>query len=238
LPDHFYAEVSGFLEFTRSVPFRDKAHYYESGLQKADGSTNKGAFGRAVRILTDEEYDIIWRAGFGPVIGLEQARRIPEQDISENLPLVAEEHARFLNDEQPRTEDRRIVEQLVSRPFRERAFAVAVKAAYQDTCAVTGLKMVNGGGRSEVQAAHIRPVAVSGPDSVRNGLALSGTIHWMFDRGLLSIDEDYRLLVAERAVPDAITRLLPEDRRLLLPARQDLWPHPAFLAYHRTTFKG
>jgi len=35
-----------------------------------------------------------------------------------------------------------------------------------------------------------------GPDSVRNGIALSGTVHWMFDRGLLSIDDDYAMLVA------------------------------------------
>ena len=61
---------------------------------------------------------------------------------------------------------------------------------------MTGLRIINGGGRSEVQAAHIRPVASSGPDSVRNGLALSGTAHWMFDRGLLSIGDDYSILIA------------------------------------------
>ncbi|WCK77893.1 hypothetical protein [Agrobacterium fabrum] len=44
--------------------------------------------------------------------------------------------------------DRRIVSQVVQRPFRDRAFSVAIKAAYQDTCAVTGLKLINGGGRS------------------------------------------------------------------------------------------
>ncbi|MGH6673150.1 MAG: HNH endonuclease [Xanthobacteraceae bacterium] len=44
---------------------------------------------------------------------------------------------------------------------------------------MTGLQIINGGGRAEVQAAHIRPVAAGGFDSVRNGLALSGTIHWI-----------------------------------------------------------
>jgi putative restriction endonuclease len=42
---------------------------------------------------------------------------------------------------------------------------------------MTGLRIFNGSGRAEVQAAHIRPVADNGPDSVRNGLALSSTIH-------------------------------------------------------------
>ena len=76
-------------------------------------------------------------------------------------------------------QDRRIISQLVSRPFRDKAFAAAVKTAYRDTCAMTGLKLINGGGRSEVQAAHIRPVEHNGTDSVRNGIALSGTMHWM-----------------------------------------------------------
>lgn len=235
LRDHFYAEVSCFLPFTTSVPFKDDSFYYESALEKSDGSTNKGAFGRSVRLLPDHEYDLIWRAGFGPVIGLEEA--LPpadEQPSLPSLPLVAEKQSPFV----AMTEERRIVEQLVSRPFRDRAFKAAVKTAYQDTCAITGLRIINGGGRSEVQAAHIRPVADKGPDSVRNGIALSGTIHWMFDRGLLSTGEDYRLLVADRALPDGVSRLLPADRQLRLPTERDLWPHPAFLAYHRKSFKG
>ena len=68
---------------------------------------------------------------------------------------------------------------------------------YGDRCAMSGIKLINGGGRSEAQAAHIRPVAQRGPDSVRNGIALSGTMHWMFDRGLVSIADDYKLLFAK-----------------------------------------
>src|SRR3546814_4171855 len=70
--------------------------------------------------------------------------------------------------EEPSTFDRPIVERVIARPFRDAAFARAVKSAYADTCAITGLKIINGGGRSEVQAAHIRPVVSQGPDSVRS----------------------------------------------------------------------
>jgi putative restriction endonuclease len=104
---------------------------------------------------------------------------------------------------------------------------------------MTGLKIINGGGRPEVQAAHIRPVAHNGADSVRNGLALSGTIHWMFDRGLVSINDDYSMLIAKDRVPDTVYRLLRDDLKLILPARHDLRPHPKYLAYHREyVFKG
>ena len=132
-----------------------------------------------------------------------------------------------------------MVEQLVSRPFRERAFSTSVKVAYRDTCAMTGLCIINGGGRSEVQAAHIRPVAEDGPDAVSNGLALSGTVHWMFDRGLLSVDDDYSLLVARNAVPDSVLRMLTPERRLLLPDRSELFPGRKYLDFHRrNVFKG
>lgn len=239
--DHYYAEVSNFLPFTRPVPFREGGNTYESGLEKPDGSTNKGAFGRAVRNIPDQEYDLIWRSGFGHVIGLDPRSR-PEPDVPEEpwhpANKVAEERVPFQFDV-PEEVDRRIVEQLISRPFRDRAFTAAVKSAYNDTCAMTGLKIINGGGRSEVQAAHIRPVEHRGPDSVRNGIALSGTVHWMFDRGLISIDDDYGLLVAQERLPDTATRLLNPDGKLRLPGRQDLLPHPKFLEYHRReVFKG
>ncbi|MBX9460355.1 MAG: HNH endonuclease [Brevundimonas sp.] len=73
---------------------------------------------------------------------------------------------------------------LVNRKVRDTSFRRQVCRAYDDTCAITGLRIINGGGRSEVQAAHIWPVEHGGPDTVRNGLALSGTVHWLFDRHL------------------------------------------------------
>ncbi len=113
------------------------------------------------------------------------------------------------------------------------AFGRAVKDAYGDTCAMTGLRIINGGGRSEVQAAHIRAVAADGPDSVRNGIALSSTLHWMFDRGLVSVGDDVRILLAGNAIPDAIRGMLPPDGRLHVPEAEAPRPHPAFFEYHR-----
>jgi putative restriction endonuclease len=225
-PDHFYAFVSEFLEFDRPVPFREGASYFEAGLERADGKTNKGAFGRAVRQISDIEYDLILQAGFARTLG--EFSELPGAD-----PTASE------FDEEAVAFRRPVIEQIMRRPFREAAFAVRVKDAYENTCAMTGLKIINGGGRAEVQAAHIRPVAHDGPDSIRNGLALSGTVHWMFDRGLISVDDDWRILVAKDKLPDTVTRLLLEDRRVLPPRQADLHPHSSFLRYHRERiFKG
>lgn len=63
-PDHFYAFVSNYLEFERPVSFKEGQRYFEAGLSRADGKTNKGAFGRAVRSIPDAEYELIIQAGF------------------------------------------------------------------------------------------------------------------------------------------------------------------------------
>jgi len=224
-PEHFYAFVSNYLEFDRPVSFKEGERYFENALLRADGKTNKGAFGRAVRSVSDSEYGLIWHAGFLRTIG----------EIS-SAPAEAGVQSSGFTDE-PLTSDRPLIERMVSRPFRDAAFALGVKDAYANTCAMTGISIINGGGRAEVQAAHIRPVAHDGTDSVRNGLALSGTIHWLFDRGLVSIDEDYRILVARGRLPDTVTRMLRDD--VLLPKRADQRPHLLFLRYHRDRiFKG
>lgn len=227
--NHFYGFVDNYLEFDHPVPFRDGKFYYESGLQREDGNTNRGAFGRAVRPLPDKEYELILQAGF--------VRTIDQLD--EDASTHGQLDSAYIVAE-PTVVDRRILHRMISRPFREAAFAVTVKDAYHNTCAMSGLRIINGGGRAEVQAAHIRPVASQGPDSIRNGLALSGTVHWMFDRGLLSIDEDtVTILIARDRLPDAAVRLLNEDHRLILPERSEFHPHRQYLDYHRlNVFKG
>lgn len=222
--DHYYALISHYLEFDRPVPFRESDQYYESALQRPDGETNKGAFGRSVRQLPDHEYDVIVQSGFTATIA---SRAQIKDDPFHGL---AEEPAIF---------ERPVTEQVVARPFRDAAFARSVKFAYDNACTITGLKIINGGGRAEVQAAHIRPVASNGPDSVRNGLALCGTVHWMFDRGLISIEDDYSILIAKNQVPDTIERLINDNRKLRLPSQAEWRPHSQFLQFHRETiFKG
>ena len=221
---YYYALVSHYLEFDRPVPFREGEHYFESKLQRADGKTNKGSFGRSVREIPDSEYEDILNFGFG-------------RNLVRRLSLL-KGLATELRDA-PDSIERSVVEQVVKRPFRDAAFSRQVKAAYGDTCAVTGIKIINGGGRSEVQAAHIRPVKDNGPDSIRNGIALSGTLHWMFDRGLVSIDDDYSILTAKGAIPEPLRSMFNADMRLLTPDNRLLAPHSKFLAYHReNVFKG
>ena len=51
----------------------------------------------------------------------------------------------------------------------------------------------------EDEAAHIRPVEHNGPDIISNGIALSGTAHWMFDRGLVGYQTIFRSLSPDKS---------------------------------------
>src|SRR4029077_1524771 len=126
-----------------------------------------------------------------------------------------EEQAPFQFDEQ-----RERLSFTVSRIVRDRVFRRIVLRAYDQRCAITGLKLINGGGRAEVAAAHIRPVAENGPDIVSNGIALSGTVHWMFDRGLLGLSDDLTILLSRQLNdPDGVRALINKTGHALPPKR-------------------
>lgn len=130
--------------------------------------------------------------------------------------------------------ERERIEMVTNRVVRDRVFRRVVLRAYDERCAVTGLKLINGGGRAEVNAAHIRPVEHSGPDIANNGIALSGTVHWMFDRGLISITDDLEIVISRHVNDrDGAEGLINRTRRLIGPSLERDRPHPAFLAWHR-----
>jgi putative restriction endonuclease len=226
-PGHHYAHMADFMEFDRPVPFREGARYYESLLRRSDGQTSRGAFGRSVRSIPPHEFNLILQAGFS-------LAPEPWDRLSDPQSLVADSRGQLLLAEDvPEYVARSTVAQIINRKFRDIAFRRHVRNAYQNTCAVTGLRLINGGGRPEVQAAHIRPVEHDGPDTVRNGIALTGTAHWLFDRGLISFSDDYRILLSPHGVPDDLDRLIRKERSLIVPSEAARRPHATYLRWHR-----
>jgi putative restriction endonuclease len=131
-------------------------------------------------------------------------------------------------------QERSRVDYLTSRIVRDRIFRRVILRAYDARCAITSLKLINGHGRAEVEAAHIRPVEADGPDIVSNGLALSGTAHWMFDRGLISIADDHEILISRQVNnTDSVRAIINKSGRILAPACAVDQPHPHFLQWHR-----
>jgi putative restriction endonuclease len=224
--EHFYANIADYVEFPEPVPFKIAGRLLESSLRNPDGSTNPGAFINSVRLLEAEDFDKICQLGMTAAIAdVNLAETVIAREFA-----VAETQAEY-------GAPRRIA--TVSRPVRDAAFSRVIKAAYDRTCAMTGLKLINGGGRSEIVAAHIKPVEDDGPDSPRNGIALSRTVHWLFDRGFLSIQDNGEILQAAGLVPEPVRRLLNPEGRIFLPNDLTFAPHQVFLRYHREMkFKG
>jgi putative restriction endonuclease len=224
--DHFYAELEHFLPFPNPVPFkRSDGGFWESKLDRGGGQVSKGAMGWSIRRIPDHEFSLIWTAGYAPVLS------DPDFSVSASAEWGVEENQVPF--------ERPTISQLTNRKFRDKAFSAQVRAAYDSRCAITGLKIINGGGRAEMEAAHIMPVAEDGPDSVRNGVALSRTVHWMFDRGLISIDDDYSLLKAKGRLPEGAERLFDPSGVVNVPDDEREQPNPLFLRWHREhCFKG
>jgi putative restriction endonuclease len=212
-----------YLDFASPVPFSDEDGPIERGLLNEVGAIS-GRAQAAVRGLSSSDFNRIVAAGLA-----DEKPLLPRTDFLIDEPIVREESAPFVFDEA-----RERVSAIVSRVVRDRVFRRIVLRAYDERCAVTGLKLINGGGRAEVEAAHIRPVEASGPDIVSNGLALSGTAHWMFDRGLIGLDDDMRIMISRQANdPDSIQSVINATGRILLPQREADRPHPQFVRWHR-----
>jgi putative restriction endonuclease len=80
---------------------------------------------------------------------------------------------------------------------RDTAFRETLLTQYQRRCAVSGIALATQL-HAEAEAAHVIPVGRGGPDEPRNGLTLTGTLHWAFDRGLFGVGENRRVIIPER----------------------------------------
>lgn len=216
-----------YLEFDRDVPFQSDGAYPERSVLNEMGRVS-GRAQAAVRTIPDADFNRIIS------LGLEtQEPLLPRVDDAIGLSAVQEEQAGFVYDE-----DKTKV--LTMRTVRDRIFRSKVLEAYGSRCSLTGFKFINGGGRAEVEAAHIKSVGAKGPDVVQNGLALSGTIHWMFDRGLVSVADDRQILLSNHINDvDGVRKILNENGLAVFPEHPSERPDPRYLQWHREQcFKG
>lgn len=196
MEDHHFAFLDDYIDFDRPVGYLENGGF-ERKLVMPGGSINSGRSVQAVRLIEDREFAAIVTAGLSDPDEWPERIDVP----SDNRPLPAFDEpgqAAYLAGPY----ERPIISQTINRPFREAKFRQHIRKVYDRTCAFTGLRLINGGGRPEVEAAHIIPVERGGNDSVQNGIALSGTVHWMFDRGLLSLADDYRILCSRQLNAD------------------------------------
>lgn len=119
---------------------------------------------------------------------------------------------------------------------RNGLFKRLVPRLYQQQCSFTGMSLSSLYKHSFIDACHIVPFSQTQNDSVTNGIALCPNMHRAFDRGLLSIDDSYRILVSEHLTEDqnhpyALNAL--KGRKIILPQQQNHYPAQEALEWHR-----
>jgi putative restriction endonuclease len=73
------------------------------------------------------------------------------------------------------------------------AFRVLITDAYERKCAISGERTL-----PVLDAAHIKPYDKSGPHSISNGILLRTDLHKLFDKGYLTITNDYKIEVSRK----------------------------------------
>lgn len=114
------------------------------------------------------------------------------------------------------------------------AFRLSVTDAYTKRCAITGEKTL-----PVLEAAHIKPYAEAGPNTVTNGLLLRSDMHKLFDDGYITVTPDYKIEISKR-----IREEFENGREyyqyqgkelLILPKAAVNRPGADYLNYHNTT---
>lgn len=109
---------------------------------------------------------------------------------------------------------------------RDTLFRREIVRLYDDTCCITGLRVSARYAFSMVDACHIVPFYKTFNNHPTNGIALCPNLHRAFDKGAISIDDNYRVIVSRTFVENesstyslktlAGTRIgLPKDERFL-----------------------
>jgi len=119
---------------------------------------------------------------------------------------------------------------------RNAFFRKLVVREYDYRCAFCKLRIIRNLNQNIVDGAHIKPFSEFLDSKIDNGLSLCKNHHWAFDLGWFSIDDNYRILVAQGLDDDSpYTRAMKEfDRDLIiLPSNERHFPRLESLQWHR-----
>ncbi|MBX2985930.1 MAG: HNH endonuclease [Bacteroidia bacterium] len=119
--------------------------------------------------------------------------------------------------------------------LRGSLFKREIPKIYNNTCCVSGMKIDATINVSMIDACHIVPFSISYDDSVTNGIALCPNLHRAFDRGLIAIDDDYRVVVSKsfKEVETSYNIRAFEGKEIQLPRMKSYYPLSENFGWHR-----
>lgn len=122
---------------------------------------------------------------------------------------------------------------------RNSTFKKVIPQIYNFTCAITGMRVQDIKGYNYIDACHIIPFRVSHDDKINNGIALNPLMHRLFDKHLISIDTNYRILISnkfEENLQSPFNLKQFEGKTINLPFGESYYPSLDNLKLHREKF--
>ncbi|HEX8460614.1 MAG TPA: HNH endonuclease [Segetibacter sp.] len=118
--------------------------------------------------------------------------------------------------------------------IRDGVFKKVVPQIYNYTCCISGMRIIASSEVQMIDACHIIPFSESHDDTISNGISLCPNLHRAFNRGLISVNGNYQVIVstafAESSVDYSIKQY--EGKRLSLPKDQAHFPSLGNLNWH------
>lgn len=120
--------------------------------------------------------------------------------------------------------------------IREAFFRKTVIHIYDYRCAFCQLKVKRSLNQFIVDGAHIKPFSEFYDNQINNGISLCKNHHWAFDHGWFTIDDDYKIILAndlEEDSPNATPMKNFDGVKILVPDQKIYLPKQEALRWHR-----
>ena len=122
--------------------------------------------------------------------------------------------------------------------LRGSLFKREIPKIYNSTCCISGMRIDSTISISMIDACHIVPFSESHDDTITNGIALCPNLHRAFDRGLIAVSDEYRVIISKAFKEDESNYGIKkfENLQIRLPKDQRYYPLLKNFESHRVKF--
>lgn len=119
--------------------------------------------------------------------------------------------------------------------FNAVSFRDFVMVGYGNLCAITGT-VIKYESYMNLEAAHIKPKSHGGLFLPNNGMALCRDLHWAFDKGFFTLDDDLKVVVHPKLTSEYLNSF--NGKKIRIPSNQFFVPDLDNVRYHRENVYG
>lgn len=119
--------------------------------------------------------------------------------------------------------------------FNAVSFRDFIMVGYDNLCAITGT-VIKYESYMNLEAAHIKPKSHGGLFLPNNGMALCRDLHWAFDKGFFTLDDDLRVVVHPKITSEYLNSF--NGKKIRVPSNQFFVPDLDNVRYHRENVYG